>query len=74
MPEELHTKQSVQYQSVISVGISSDLSLQNAIEQFEKHYIHEVLLLNQGHKEQTAQMLGVNRKTLYKKLKKYTLL
>jgi two-component system response regulator HydG len=45
--------------------------LRTALEEFEKQLILEALEQNQGHKGKTAAMLGIDRKTLYTKLKKY---
>jgi DNA-binding NtrC family response regulator len=57
-------------------GINSEVSrkpsnLQMAVEEFEKQFILDALRQNQGHKAKTAAMLGIDRKTLYTKLKKY---
>lgn len=46
-------------------------NLQMAVEAFEKQFILEALKQNQGHRAKTAAMLGIDRKTLYTKLKKY---
>ena len=48
-------------------------SLRDAVENFEKRYIHQVLSLNQGQKGKTAEALNIDRKTLYIKMKKYGL-
>ncbi len=45
--------------------------LGKAVEAFESQYIRCILNLNEGLKSKTAAMLGINRKTLYLKLKKY---
>ena len=46
-------------------------NLQIAVEEFEKQFITETLEQNRGHRGKTAAMLGIDRKTLYMKLKKY---
>jgi DNA-binding NtrC family response regulator len=46
-------------------------NLQMAVEAFEKQFILDALKQNQGHRAKTAAMLGIDRKTLYTKLKKY---
>ena len=52
--------------------ITSDfLSLDEAIQEFEQQYILRLLTLNRGHRGKTSKILGINRKTLYLKLKKY---
>jgi DNA-binding NtrC family response regulator len=50
------------------------LKLCDAVEVFEKCYLARILALNHGQKGKTAKMLGINRKTLYTKLKKYDML
>jgi len=45
--------------------------LAEAIEQFEQVYIPHVLKINKGHKGKTAETLNIDRKTLYRKLKKF---
>jgi two-component system response regulator HydG len=41
------------------------------LEQLEKSYILRVLSLMGGNKSQAAQLLGVDRRTLYRKLARY---
>ncbi len=43
------------------------------LEQLEKRYIQSVMEKTGGKKEKTAQILGINRRTLYRKLKDYHL-
>ncbi len=45
-------------------------SLGSATEAFERFYITQSLESNAGHRGKTAEELGVDRKTLYKKLKR----
>ncbi len=47
------------------------LSLMQAVEEFEKEYIARIIAINRGQKGKTAAMLDIDRKTLYRKLKKY---
>jgi transcriptional regulator with PAS, ATPase and Fis domain len=51
--------------------LQDDLSLSEATEAFEKFYISRNLRKNFGRKGKAAAELKVDRKTLYKKLKKY---
>ena len=46
-------------------------NLRMALEEFEKQLIIDALEQNQGHRGKTAEILGIDRKTLYTKLKKY---
>jgi PAS domain S-box-containing protein len=48
-----------------------DLSLYKVIEEFEKRFITEVFDQNHRNRKNTATTLGIDRKTLYTKLKKY---
>ena len=52
-------------------GEPACMPLSAALETFERRYILRVLRRCRGHKADTARALGINRKTLYKKLKKY---
>jgi two-component system, NtrC family, response regulator HydG len=44
-----------------------------SIEEIEKHYIAETLKLTSGNREETAKLLGIGERTLYRKLKEYQL-
>ncbi|MCC7440269.1 MAG: sigma-54-dependent Fis family transcriptional regulator [Bdellovibrionales bacterium] len=52
-------------------GLDDVFSRLPTLAELEKHYISYVLSQTQGRKEETAQILGVNRKTLYRKEKEY---
>jgi DNA-binding NtrC family response regulator len=47
--------------------------LELAVEQFEREYIRRALTLTMGERRRAAVLLGVSRKTLWSKLKKYGL-
>ena len=49
-------------------------SLQQALQTPEKQIIVQTLKANKGNRQSTAAQLGINRTTLYKKMKKYGLL
>jgi PAS domain S-box-containing protein len=53
--------------------IDDNLPLNKAIEEFEKFYIPRSLELHEGHRGKTSESLHVDRKTLYRKLKKFGL-
>lgn len=55
-------------------AIQDNLPLNDAIEQFEYYYIPRILKRYEGHKGKTAEILGIDRKTLYRKLKKFGLI
>ena len=44
-----------------------------ALQEMEKEHISKVLRLYEGRKTETAQALGIDRKTLREKIKKYDL-
>ncbi len=44
-----------------------------SLEQLEKRAIRETLALTGGNREQTAKLLGIGERTLYRKLKEYGL-
>src|SRR5271165_4634439 len=44
-----------------------------SIEEIEKYYIAETLKLTNGNREETAKLLGIGERTLYRKLKEYQL-
>ncbi len=48
-------------------------NLREAVDVFEKYYICHILDKNNGRKGSTANDLGIDRKTLYLKMKKYGL-
>lgn len=50
------------------------LSLKQALEGPEKRIIEHALAVNDGNRKRTAEMLGVNRTTLFNKMRKYGLL
>ena len=52
-------------------GLEAAVALQEALETFEKLYIISMLAQNHGHRGRTAAMLGVPRRTLNRKMKKY---
>jgi len=50
--------------------LREELSLGRAVEAFEQYYINRTLRRCGGKKKQAAEILGVNRRTLYNKLNK----
>jgi two-component system response regulator HydG len=44
-----------------------------SIEEITKHYVAETLKLTSGNREETAKLLGIGERTLYRKLKEYQL-
>lgn len=48
-----------------------EVSLKKAVEEPEREHIISVLNLCQWNRNRAAEMLGVNRTTLYNKMKKY---
>lgn len=52
---------------------ASDLNLQQRVESLEKELIKKALILSEGNKTRAANLLGLSRVGLLKKLKKYNL-
>ena len=50
-----------------------DLPLNEAVSTFERDYIEHLLKENQWHRSRVAQLLGVDRRTLFRKMKAYGL-
>ena len=64
-------------ETVKNLRVPSDLpcpSLRDAVDDFEEAYIRRVLHLHRGRKGKTAKTLGIDRKTLYLKMKKHNLI
>ena len=57
--------------SISSYSPAADLSVSPSLEQMEKEYILRVLKESNGNQSKASQLLGIDRKTLYLKLKKY---
>jgi len=51
--------------------MASTMPLAEAREQFERDYILQALAAQQGNISRTADMLGVERSNLYKKMKAF---
>jgi transcriptional regulator with PAS, ATPase and Fis domain len=50
---------------------NQDLNLTAVMEGFEKKYIKKLLDEHQWHKTRVASILGINRRTLFRKMKNY---
>ena len=68
----------IELEDLIYHGISTTTSLfhpvrgkYHALDNIEKEYIKTVLLTQQGNKSKTAKILGIDRKTVWAKIKKY---
>ena len=63
------------YQRKLGVikGPSSTLTLNEVMEETERHTIINYLEVMNGNKSKTAKALGISRTTLYEKMKKYGL-
>ena len=77
----MEARQSQHISGAVEVGNNSapadaqdSQQLRMAVEDFEKQFLLDALDQNQGNKAKTAAMLGIDRKTLYTKLKKYGVL
>ena len=52
---------------------SEPRSLSDAISAFEKAYLERLLKENQWHRSRVAELLGIDRRTLFRKMKSYGL-
>jgi len=50
---------------------NNDLPLKSAVAGFEREYIQQVLEKNKWHRGRAASALGINRRTLFKKMNQY---
>jgi DNA-binding NtrC family response regulator len=57
--------------SIPSTGTISELGTNPSLEEMEKNFILRVLKEANGNQSKASQLLGIDRKTLYLKLKKY---
>jgi transcriptional regulator with PAS, ATPase and Fis domain len=57
--------------SIPSPAIVAELGTNPSLEEMEKNYILRVLKEANGNQSKASQLLGIDRKTLYLKLKKY---
>lgn len=67
------TPHSIQHDSLESKAYRPPLTLSEALEEPERQIIKEALELYQWNRNETADALGINRTTLYKKMKKLQL-
>lgn len=76
-PEDLPTEEFYQAEPAVSAlmpkGLSIDEDRPVTLEELSKKYIQYIFDKNEGAKEQTAKDLGIDRKTLYRKLKEMNL-
>ena len=54
-------------------GAGADTLIGRPLEEVEKYYIARALELTDGRREETAKMLGIGERTLYRKIKEYDL-
>jgi DNA-binding NtrC family response regulator len=57
-------------QPTVGPGPESKLSLDAAVQQFERRYIESMLQSHQWHRARAAADLGIDRRTLFRKLKR----
>ena len=69
LPPELETKSERSPRREVSPAASP--GAMQPLNQVEQHYIMEVLRRTEGNKKRAAEILGIDRSTLYAKLKRY---
>jgi DNA-binding NtrC family response regulator len=76
-PEDLATEQNFLTHSPAKESLARELSFDRkhpiTLDELSKKYIQFIFDKNEGAKEQTAKDLGIDRKTLYRKLKEMDL-
>ena len=65
LPETIRAQESPQISSQL------ELTLPMSMEEIEKMVINKTLLLTGGDKAKASRLLGIGRKTLYRKLDEY---
>ncbi|SHJ13436.1 sigma 54-interacting transcriptional regulator [Lutispora thermophila] len=73
LPDDIIRKNSDQYSKNTAGIMNSSYDLKEAVANIEKRTIIEVMNLVEGNKAKAAQMLNINRGSLYYKLKQYGL-
>jgi two-component system response regulator HydG len=68
LPEKLRSFQKESFR--VSVDATEEIV---ALDQFEKRYVLRVLQLTQDNRSRTAELLGIDRRTLYRKLESWGL-
>jgi DNA-binding NtrC family response regulator len=58
-------------QALKNLGYEAHFLANPTLEELEKRYIETVLEKTRGRKEQAAKILGINRRTLYRKEREY---
>jgi len=72
LPITLTEKKSIQPTQKLDLFFG--MTLNEAVKEFEKKLIFEVLKQNQNNKTKTAEMLGISRRSLFNKMREYHLL
>jgi len=52
-------------------GSGADQLIGKSLDEIERYYIAETIKLTSGNREETAKILGIGERTLYRKLKEY---
>lgn len=65
--EDLHFEPSFDAPKLVQMALEKEMTL----EELEACYIKEILKKTGGHKEKAAKILGINRRTLYRKESKF---
>ena len=53
--------------------MGADLGLADAVKEFEKRYIEHLLRNHQWHRSRVAELLGIDRRTLFRKIQSYNI-
>lgn len=62
-----------QMDKLITDLVDGGVFFQDAVSEFEKKFIRQVLLANSGNQSESAKSLGIHRNTLGRKMEEYKL-
>ncbi|MBX3442887.1 MAG: sigma-54-dependent Fis family transcriptional regulator [Planctomyces sp.] len=73
LPEELRPFAAAPTDGQLPGATGADMLIGRPLDEVEKYYIMQALVLTGGKREEAAHMLGIGERTLYRKIKEYGL-
>ena len=62
-----------QLEALVNQLVEQGVDFEDAVSEFEKRFIRKVLEKNNGNQSKTAQLLGIHRNTLSRKIEQFGL-
>ncbi len=62
-----------QLEALVNQLVEQGVDFEDAVNEFEKRFIRKVLEKNNGNQSKTAQLLGIHRNTLSRKIEQFGL-